>query len=141
MVKIRLARVGRRNDPSFRIVVQDSRKDPFGRKIEVVGFISPRSKEKKLDRARIEYWLKVGAQPSETVHNLLISEGIIKGKKINVYHPKRGAQAAAAKAVPAKPAEAAAEAPKAEAKPAETPAPAPAPTEKSVPAPEAPKAA
>ena len=108
MVKIRLARVGRKNDPSYRVVVQDSRKDPFGPHLEVVGHLAPRQKVRKLEKERILYWLKVGAQPTGTVRNLLISEGIIKGKKVNVYHPKKKA-AEAPKA----------EAPKAEAKAAE----------------------
>ena len=50
--------------------------------MEVVGFFNPLTKEKKLKADRIKYWLSVGAQPSDTVHNLLVGEKIIKGKKI-----------------------------------------------------------
>ena len=116
MVRIRLARVGRKNDPSFRIVVQDGRTDPFGRHIEIVGTLSPRHKKQTLKTERITYWLGQGAQPTASVNNLLINAGVIKGRKINVYHPKRTAVEAAAK-----PAAPAAEPVKTEA-PAATPA-------------------
>lgn len=94
MVRIRLARIGRKNDPYFRVVVQDSRKDTFGRRIEDVGSVEPRTKVVKLNAERIMYWLGKGAQPSDTVHNLLVSQGILKAPKCNVYHPKKGAVAA-----------------------------------------------
>lgn len=84
MVKLRLQRVGRRNDPSFRIVAQDSRVAPDSKVLEILGFYNPRLKQKGLKKDRIEYWLAHGAQTSGTVHNLLVSEGIIAGPKRNV---------------------------------------------------------
>ncbi len=125
MVRIRLSRVGRRNDPSFRIVVQDSRTDPVGRHLEIVGHISPRHKTVKLEKERILYWLQQGAQATASVHNLLVNEGVIKAPKRNVFHPKKkvaaegeAAPAPAAGEATAKPAEAPVEPVKAEAKPA-----------------------
>lgn len=98
MVRIRLSRVGRRNDPSFRVVVQDSRTDPVGRHLEIVGHISPRHKTVKLEKERILHWLKQGAQATDSVHNLLVNQGIIKAPKRNVFHPKkRKAEAGEAK--------------------------------------------
>jgi len=86
MLVIRLFRVGKKNQPSFKIVVTDKRSKPrAGRFIEEVGFWNPLTKEKILSGERIKYWLSVGAKPSPTVHNLLVSEKIIEGKKISVH--------------------------------------------------------
>ena len=83
MLVIRFFRIGKKNQPSFKIVVTDKRKPPrAGRFIEEVGFWNPLTKEKVLRQERIKYWLSVGAEPSPTVHNLLVSEKIIDGKKI-----------------------------------------------------------
>ena len=89
MLVIRFFRVGKKNQPSFKIVVTDKRKPPrAGRFVEEVGFYNPKTKEKVLKAERIKYWLSVGAKPSDTVHNLLISEKIIEGKKITIYIKK-----------------------------------------------------
>jgi len=86
MLVIRLFRVGKKNQPSFKIVVTDKRKSSTkGRFVEEVGFWNPVTKEKVLKPERIKYWLSVGAKPSPTVFNLLISEKIIEGKKIDVH--------------------------------------------------------
>lgn len=61
--------------------------------MEEVGFWNPLKKEKVLKQERIKYWISVGAQPSNTIHNLLVSEKIIEGKKIDV-HKKPKAKAA-----------------------------------------------
>ena len=89
MLKVRLQRVGRKNDPSFRLVVMDSRKDSqSGKFIEILGAYNARQGKPQLNGERIKYWMGVGAQVSPTVHNLLISEKIISGKKINVLPRK-----------------------------------------------------
>jgi len=89
MLVIRFFRVGKKNQPSFKIVVTDKRKPPrAGRFAEEVGFYNPKTKEKVLKAERIKYWLSVGAKPSDTVHNLLISEKIIEGKKTPIYIKK-----------------------------------------------------
>lgn len=85
MLKIRFFKTGRKNHPFYRIVVTDSRNAPQGGRFrEKVGFFNPLTKEKGLNRERIEHWLSLGAQPSPRVHNLLIDEGVITGSKINV---------------------------------------------------------
>ncbi len=86
MLVIRFFRVGKKNQPSFKIVVTDKTKPPrSGRFVEEVGFYNPLTKEKILKQDRIKYWLSVGAKPSDTVFNLLVSEKIIEGKKIPVH--------------------------------------------------------
>lgn len=73
MVKIRLSRTGKRNAPSYRIVVMDSRVKRDGRVIEKLGFYDPKTKPPtvKFDRKRIDYWLSQGAQMTETVKQLV----------------------------------------------------------------------
>jgi len=86
MLVIRFLRVGKKNQPSFKIVVTDKRESSTtGRSVEEVGFWNPLTKEKVLKSERIKYWLSVGAKPSPTVFNLLVSEKIIEGKKIDVH--------------------------------------------------------
>ena len=50
--------------------------------MEEVGFYNPATKEKILKGERIKYWISVGAQPSATIHNMLIQDKVIEGKKI-----------------------------------------------------------
>jgi small subunit ribosomal protein S16 len=85
MLIIRLQRVGRRNDPSFRVVVTDSKRAPkSGKYLELLGFHNPRTDETVLKGERIKHWISKGAQVSGTLHNLLISHSVIEGKKVNV---------------------------------------------------------
>jgi len=78
--KIRMARHGGKKRPFYRIVVSDSRAPRDGKFIEQVGTYDPKSHSSgiKIDRQKIEKWLKRGAQPSQTV-----SELIKKEKKLN----------------------------------------------------------
>lgn len=114
MLVIRLLRAGKRNQPSFKIVVvEKTESSTSGRFIEEVGFYNPQTKEKVLRQDRIKYWLSVGAKPLETVYNLLVSEKIIEGKKIKIYRKlKKQKEAVPATTVPAT--EAAKEPPKTE---------------------------
>ncbi|PIR46878.1 MAG: 30S ribosomal protein S16 [Candidatus Vogelbacteria bacterium CG10_big_fil_rev_8_21_14_0_10_45_14] len=89
MLMIRLLRVGRKHDPSFRVVVTDKRNSTkSGRFIELLGFYDARTDKVELKGERISYWLSVGAKPSGTVNNLLVDAKILAGKKINVL-PKK----------------------------------------------------
>ncbi|HXK32120.1 MAG TPA: 30S ribosomal protein S16 [Candidatus Paceibacterota bacterium] len=86
MLVIRLLRTGKKNQPSFKIVVVEKEKSSTsGRYIEEVGFYNPLTKERILKAERIKYWISVGAQPSETIHNMLISQKVIEGKKIDLH--------------------------------------------------------
>ena len=73
MVKIRLARGGRKKRPFYRIVAADSRMKRDGRFIEILGFYNPIStpKELKINTERVDHWIGEGAQLSQTVANLL----------------------------------------------------------------------
>ena len=82
---IRLQRVGRKNDPSFRVVVTDSRNSTkSGKFIEIVGSYDARKHEPQLNGERIKYWISKGAKTSGTVNNLLVRAKIISGAKVHV---------------------------------------------------------
>ncbi|MDD2697115.1 MAG: 30S ribosomal protein S16 [Candidatus Pacebacteria bacterium] len=102
MLVIRFLRTGKKNQPSFKIVVvEKTRSSTSGQFVEEVGFYNPLTKEKVLKQERIKYWLSVGAQPLETVHNMLVQEKIIEGKKIKIYRKlKKDKEAVPAEAAP-----------------------------------------
>jgi len=80
MVKLRLKRLGRKNRPSYRIIVVDSRARRDAAAIEELGHYDPleseADKQLKLNAERAQYWLSVGAKPSETVERLLRRCGV-----------------------------------------------------------------
>jgi small subunit ribosomal protein S16 len=122
-VKIRLMRVGKKKQPSYRVVVTDGRSPRDGRFIEVLGQYAPRAEPSvvSIDSDRALHWLKVGAQPTEQVGKLLEITGVWDAYKADV------GKDAAAKPKPKTPKakkvvekdEPKAEAPAAEAAPAE----------------------
>ena len=129
MLKLRLRRMGAKRQPSYRIVVAESRSPRDGRFIETVGIYNPKTQPMTLrvDSERAKYWLERGAQPTDTVRSLLVRVGAVEGRisKEGVAEgyvtevPSRGttpevmqahgatAESAAATAAPAKKAKAA----------------------------------
>ena len=84
MLKLRLSRVGRRNDPHFRVVVTDSKNAAkSGKFFEIVGSYTARAGSFQVDAERVKYWLTKGVQSSDTVHNFLVSKKIIEDRKKN----------------------------------------------------------
>jgi small subunit ribosomal protein S16 len=71
MVKLRLKRYGKKREVSYRIVAIQSNARRDGRPLEEVGFYNPRTDETRLDVPAIVKWLQNGAQPTETVRNIL----------------------------------------------------------------------
>ena len=96
-VRIRLRRTGRKKQPTFRIVVADSRSPRDGKFIEVVGQYAPRQGDNALNlkNDRVNYWLDNGALPSDTVRSLLRKAGVLKAR-----HEQRLARKLTAGAVP-----------------------------------------
>lgn len=86
MLALKLARVGKNKQPSFRLIVTEKGRDPWGRAVEILGHYDPRSKAKTcvLNKDRVSYWLSVGAQPTATVHNLLVNQGVLQAEKVKV---------------------------------------------------------
>ena len=95
MLMIRLQRVGRRHDPSYKIVVTEKTAGPrAGRFVEVLGHYDARvdkgaGKDLQIKAERVKYWISVGAQTSGTLHNLLVREEIVAGKKRDVRPSKK----------------------------------------------------
>lgn len=119
MLNIRLQRVGRKNDPSFRVIVVDSKLKPkAGNFLEILGSYDARKGKPVVQADRVKHWLSVGARASGTVHNILLDLGIVKGKKVNVL----GKKTPIMKDVPVAPAEAPASASAPEAIPQAEPA-------------------
>lgn len=90
MLKIRLQRTGRKHDPTYRVVLTNSQNGPkSGKFIEILGnYDARRNDETQLKADRIQYWIGQGAQPSDTVHNLLVEHKVIAGEKRNVLPQK-----------------------------------------------------
>lgn len=94
MLVIRLTRVGKKNQPAYRVVLTEQTNPVNGKFIEILGSYNPREKTKSLKAERIQYWLSRGAQLSDTVHNLLVNEKIITGPKVRAWRPKKKTQEA-----------------------------------------------
>lgn len=115
MLMIRFQRIGRTNAPAFRIVVlEKERAAKAGNIVELLGTYNPRSKALTLDEARVKDWIAKGAQPTDSIRNLLINKSVITGKKINVLPKKTPQKSEEAIAAEAAAAAAAVEAAKAE---------------------------
>jgi len=82
MLVIRFSRVGKKNHAQYRLVLAEKSYPIQGKFIEHLGSYDPHQKKAKVNKERINYWLDKGAQCSDSVHNLLIREGVIKGEKI-----------------------------------------------------------
>jgi len=92
MLTIRFSRVGKKKQPLYRIIISEKHKDPWGNYLELLGNFNPHTKAVVLKADRIKYWLSKGAQLSNSIHNLLIKEGIIletKKKKAVSISQKR----------------------------------------------------
>ena len=105
MLMIRFQRIGRTNAPAFRIVVlEKERAAKAGNIVELLGTYNPRSKALTLDESQVKAWIAKGAQPTDSIRNLLINKGVITGKKVNVLPkktPQKSEEAIAAEAAAA----------------------------------------
>jgi len=143
MLSIRFSRKGKKKSPLYSLIVLEKSKDPWGDYIEKLGTFNPHTKVAELKADRINHWIGIGAQPTATVHNLLVAQGVIKADKVRagksqpgkkrsleIAGAKKAEEEAKAKAEADKlAAEEAAKAPKVEEAPAEAVAEAPASVE------------
>lgn len=98
MLKIRLQRTGRKNDPHFRLIVTESTLKPKTSQFaEIIGTYNVKAGIFEAKADRVNHWISVGAQVTPTVRNLLISKGVLIGKKTNVL-PRKSPQKKEAKA-------------------------------------------
>lgn len=86
---IRLQRIGRKNEAHFRVVLTDHKNAAKSGKFkEILGSYNPQSGVVEMKEDRIKYWMSVGAQASDTVHNFLVTKGMLSAKKKNVLSRK-----------------------------------------------------
>lgn len=120
MLSIRFSRVGSKKRPVYRIVVMPKHRDPWAKSNEILGHYNPRTQPKEvvIKADRVKYWIGQGAQPSDSVWNLLVDQKIVEGEKRTSTHlTKKRKEKIEQKATDAK--EKAAEAPEEEPKAAE----------------------
>ncbi len=98
MLAIKLQRVGKKHQPSYRFVVAERRSKMAGPPVEDLGSYNPFTKTSSLNKERISYWIKMGAQPTVSVHNLLVEQKVVAGTKVAVKMNKPEAKAPEAEA-------------------------------------------
>ncbi len=102
---LKLKRIGKKHQPSYRLIVDEKRHKIYGKNVEDLGWYNPLQDKFEFNKERINYWLKNGAQATDTVHNLLVTAEIISGKKIAVHkQPKKKEEAKPVEAAAAAPA-------------------------------------
>lgn len=92
---IRLQRIGKRVQPSYRFVVSEKHKDTRANSLEILGHYQPKFNPAKIElkKDRIQYWLSKGAQCSATVNNILVDASLLQGKKEKtIYITKKRAE-------------------------------------------------
>lgn len=90
MLAIKLKRIGKKHQGSFRLVIMEKRSKMRGASIEDLGFFNPHTDEQKIAHDRVRYWLGVGALPTPSVHNILVRIGVLNTKKVAVHSkPKK----------------------------------------------------
>ena len=89
MLAIKLKRIGKKHQPSYRVVVAERRSKLEGRYVEDLGWLNPKNDEFKINHERTNYWLGVGAKPTDTVHNLLVKAKVIIGPKRPKHRKKK----------------------------------------------------
>jgi len=102
MLAIKLQRIGRRHQPSYRIVVAEKRSKLKSPPVADLGAYDPVTKQATFDPAAAMHWLKVGARPTPTMHNLLVKAGALNAPKVKIKMKAKpaSAEAPAGDAVP-----------------------------------------
>lgn len=94
MLAIKLQRIGKKHQPSYRLVVAEKRSKMAAPPVEDLGAYNPRNKAITFDKGRILHWVKMGAQPTTSVHNLLVERKILTAPKMAVKMKKQAAAVA-----------------------------------------------
>jgi len=102
MLMIRLNRVGKKKEPTYRFVVSEKARDPQAPALEILGFYNPRTQPAtiQVNGERVKYWVSKGAQMSDTVHNLFVDQKIVETVKRTVVHKKKSTEETKAEAAP-----------------------------------------
>jgi small subunit ribosomal protein S16 len=97
MLAIKLQRIGKKHQPSYRLVVAERRSKMAAPPVEDLGAYSVSTKKAAFNKERILHWIKMGAQPTLSVHNLLVEQGTITTKKLAVKMKKKAVAAEGSK--------------------------------------------
>ncbi len=89
MLIIRFSRVGKKNHAQYRIVLAEKSSPVKGKFVELLGSYDPHQKQAVFKEDRIKYWVKTGAQCSDSVYNLFVEKGLIEGDKRQVKMPEK----------------------------------------------------
>ncbi len=123
MLMLKLQRIGKKHQASYRLIVGEKREKLDGQQLEDLGWHDPHAHKSEFKKDRVLYWISKGAGKSVTVHNLLVAGGIIEGKKIAKHKQPKAAESGPVSAkAPAGEAPKPAESSKVEEKPVEKPA-------------------
>lgn len=101
MLTIRLSRVGKKKQPTYRLIISEKTKDPWGTNLENLGTFNPLTNPSTINFNvdRIKYWISKGAQTSDTVWNLFVDQKIVEGaKRLKVKISKKRKEKLAKKA-------------------------------------------
>lgn len=90
MLSIRFVRIGKKKYPIYRIVVMEKGKNPRSSYLESLGTYNPHTKENTIKKDRVDYWISKGVGLTATVHNLLVTQGLVKEKKVRASKSKPG---------------------------------------------------
>ena len=85
MLAIKFKRIGKKHQASFRIIVTEKRSKLQGRYVDDLGWFNPHNDQFNINKERASHWLKNGAQPTDSIHNLLVRASVIKGPKRPVH--------------------------------------------------------
>jgi small subunit ribosomal protein S16 len=100
MLTIRLQRTGKRNQADFRIVLAEKEAPVKKKIVELLGSYNPRKKDFKVKEERLKYWIAQRVQLSPTVHNLLVTKGLLDAAKVKAFNvPKKKAETSEAAAI------------------------------------------
>lgn len=98
MLRIRFQRLGKKKQPLYRIILSEGTRDTQYTNTEILGNYNPTTKKLELNKEKVQYWMGVGAQPSASLHNMFVREGLIEGKKEkSVFLSKKRKEKIAAK--------------------------------------------
>lgn len=97
---LKLKRIGKKHQASFRLIVDEKRHKMTGKHVDDLGWYDPRKDKFQINADRVNHWMKVGAQLTDSVHNLLVNAGVLKLPKIAVHKkPKKKKEEAGKPAV------------------------------------------
>jgi small subunit ribosomal protein S16 len=120
MLTIRLQRTGKKNQSDFRIVLAEKAKAVQKKVQEILGSYNPRKKYFKINEERLKYWLSERVETSPTLHNLLVTNGLISEAKVKAFSTPKKAEEKSAEISAEKPTEPVAETALAESQPVPT---------------------